>query len=403
MRYRRSRLPAVPTTLTVATGLLGGLLAAPASPARAEVAPLPIAAFTVTDRPDWLTASDIAVNPPGVIPGTTEVPPVERGYVITGDQLDRFEITGTAVAVAELHALVERQQALNPGLPMLDISGYRVFVTPPINAVRDVEPLEVDTQPSMGELPFNPEDSPDDIVDDVAHAGPGTDVVTDQIEGTLGDVFILPVAVGVGEVAAAFDEGYIKVTTALQESPVGAPLTPVTNTLAGRAESDPQWSQYSRQCYHRKSNNTAWYDPCYSYATLAKDGDPNRTAWSHTQWGTAKSKSTWVLDRFMVKTRARETPNQRWLDWSPEADTDKGNCSTTTVGVNVNSAYMEHSTQQCDRWDISKENPDVEFSNWWRGSAWRKERNVAAMTSASLPNRQIPYDYSRYDYYARVP
>ena len=138
---RRHRLRAALTVAAVTgSALVAPLATAPATPVQAAVR-VSVPSFTEYERASWLAAPDIAVNPPGVSLGGVTAPPVQRGYVITGDHLHRFEITGTPEATAELRALVGRVGVDAAG-GSVDTAGYRVFATPPIIDVQYVEAMK---------------------------------------------------------------------------------------------------------------------------------------------------------------------------------------------------------------------------------------------------------------------
>jgi hypothetical protein len=390
MRYRttnrRFRSRATLRAGVLAAALAGTTLAAPLTPTHAEDPA--VFTFVGYERPAWLLASDIAVNPPGPQPGEATAPAVERGYVITGDQLSRFDITATAQGQQELAAFVARIAHYNDGL-QLDARTYRVYATPSINLARQAEAVKL---------------AAEEAAEDPVHAVPvGTDALNPLFEGPLADVVILPFGTGVGEISAAWDEAELKVTTILSDTPA-EPVAPlVTGVLQQKPEYDETWEAAGpTHCYDRKQNNTAWFDPCRSWHILHKDGDPHRTSWGHKQWGTAKSKSIWYLTNFEVKAwPARESAHQAWLDWAPGADEERGNCTTTTVGAEVNGFMLEKSTQHCDEWDITKYEKGGDFVNDWRGRARRSERRVAAVKATATANGYSPTNAVRYDYYAR--
>lgn len=487
---------------------LGTTTAAHSSPATFDFA-----------RAAWLQAADLSINPAGPKPGQAIAPAVARGYVITGDQLPRFNITATPEGQQELAAFVARIQH-NYGLT-LDAKAYSVFATPPIiylsydelagnlgelaalaqsaiqqaadsealaaikqeiedqsvkiegddfvagaealvNYVTNPDTLEglkqtIDDQsikidgtdpvsegfavldlatslvgviqgyinnppvtpPTTGELVETVDqltfmigallanlgfEAPDQMAEDPTHVAPvGTDIVSSTLDGTLGDAVILPTGVGVAEVSAAWHEGIMKVSTVIEDTPL-VPAAPLLKTGADQVpeNDEPAWSPAGGGCYDRRSNSTAWYDTCRSWHHLAKDGDSSRETWGHKQFGTAKSKGIWNLMRFEVRSWPKPgTADQKWLDWSPRSDTDYGHCQTRTIGVNVNAAYLEHSTEQCEQWDIDKGASGADFANTWRGNVNRHERDVASVKSTSTPNGTSPVNYVRYDYYAR--
>jgi hypothetical protein len=503
----RGRIRVLAVALTVASTTLAAPLATPASPAHASLSALAQAS-------PWLKAADIAINPPGPLPGQSVAPAVERGYVITGDQLAKYDITGTAAAQQELAAFAARAKR-NYGVT-LNLPLYRVYATPPIirageadlvkqllaivlelqylipevpstqeaidtakalleqlaglvKSVRlqydhddflgteidsltnidwiiaaaegaldrvpdpgTIDPGTIDPQPYIDQVqPFIDQvtalvnnigptldalarslgiPSSDEIAEDPAHAAPvGTDPVTDVTDGTLGDVFVLPFGVGVDEIGAAYEDGTLMVETAVQDGPAAGPVAAVVdaaNALSGSAlalvpPGEPQWDPAGGACLHRKSNNTAWYDPCSFWYDLKKDGDKSHMTWAHNQYGTAKSKGIWRMTHFEVRAeRAANSPEQWWRDWSPRADVDHGNCSTGTVGVAVAGVTLEHSSDQCDKWNIDKYEDGGHFANTWEGNTWRSERDIDAMKATVTINNNAPRNAQRYDYYA---
>ena len=252
-----------------------------------------------------------------------------------------------------------------------------------------------------GSLPININDEPESMLRDLTHLAPvGTDLlgITDTVSDLgLGEVFVLPVGVGVGEIGAAWDEGRLMVSTVVAETPAA-----MAGALIAQAPStEPEWDIYPRQCYDRRSNNTAYYDTCYQYASLAKDGEPNRVAWTHHQKGTGKSKGAWTLVKLTVQSdRMKGSPDQRWQDWSPEADIEHGNCYGTELGIQVSGVGWTRTYNHCDLWDIEKDNPAVNWTVKWDVHAWRKDRNVAGMKTFSVPNGYRPINAVRYDYEA---
>ncbi|HWL37678.1 MAG TPA: hypothetical protein VNQ77_15940 [Frankiaceae bacterium] len=377
----------------IAVSVFAGAVSGPVVNAHAATTAVPY--FREYERASWLLAPDIVVNPPGPVAGAVLPAPVERGYVITGEHLRNFEVTGSDAADAELRALVDRVSTDENGRA-LDTTGYRVFVTPPIVAVQ-----HADAAKRHAALLLESSEDPNALVADVTHAAPvGTDAVDDaQEELGLSELFVLPVGVGVGEIGAAWDEGRIKVTTLVQE--VG--LTPPADPVAGEAEVDPQWDPQAKVCLSRKSNNTAYYDPCYQYATLARDGDPNRTSWTHHQHGTGKSKGVWTLVTLTVesaRTVTSTSPAQTWLDWSPSADVNMGNCKPYELGIQVYGVVFTRMFTTCDEWDITKGNPSVNFKVEWDGQAWRKDRSVAGMKTFGVANGLRARNNTRYDYEA---
>lgn len=438
---------------------------------------------SIEGLPAWAMAPDITVNPPGPGPGQAVAPAVNRGYVITGDQLQRFNITATPEGQQEIQAFVESIKQAQ-GIT-LDAKAYNAFATPPIiylsfddlagklarlvasaqavvthasdpatlnvllttieeqmpvihhheptvpdlsgvaALVNNVVALAADlinnppvTPPTTGELVAMVDqltlmvdallanlgfETSAQIAEDPTHVAPvGTDPVNSVYDGVLGDVLVLPVGAGLGTVAAAWDDGVMQMTTILETTPL-ASLSPMVGSLTQYGPGDAQWDPAGGQgCARRKSNNTAWYDTCQWWYHLAKDGNADRQTWSLMHYGTGKSKGAWKLNSLEVRSwRKTGTPDQDWIDWSPRADEDHGNCSSSTVGVNVNAAYLEHTSTHCDLWNIDKGAEPADFANVWMGNVRRSEREVAGLIATNTPNNYVPVDYIRYDYYAR--
>lgn len=484
--------------LTVTGSTLAAPLLTPASPANATLS------ATLSEAPSWLKATDITVNPPGPLPGSATAPAVKRGYVITGDQLAKYDITATAAAQQALTAFAARAKQ-NYGVT-LNLPLYRVYATPPImrageadlvkqllsivlelqQVIPDVDPPStqevIDTvftlvgelreqigtiriqgahddfldAPVDAELAFikraldnlpDPSDidpgsvidpnsvSPQTYVDQViaivnslqptldtlvqslglpsneeiqadpTHAAPvGTDTLASTIEGDdgVGSVLVLPTATAVDYVGAAWDEGMVKVTNTLETTPAGS-LAPTVGTIAqDPSEGSQQWRPAGGLgCTSRKQNDTAWYDTCTWWYELAKDGNSARQTWALEQYGTGKSKRCCHLKSlYLDSDRKKGSPDQDWLRWSPTADSDYGNCATDTVGVNVNSFYVEHSETHCEKWDIDKGEQPASFENAWRGSVGQSERSTASLIATNTPNNYLPTDVVSFDYYA---
>ncbi|HEX8770049.1 MAG TPA: hypothetical protein VF711_04700, partial [Acidimicrobiales bacterium] len=169
-----------------------------------------------------------------------------------------------------------------------------------------------------------------------APVGPG-DLLALVTEGDngIGDVLVLPTGATVELVGAAWDEGMLRVTTVLSAHPT---LAAIGHSLPQQpAQSDELGEQWRPAggfgCVSRKSNNTAWYDPCSFFYEHSADGNNDRQTWGLVQFGTGKSKGTWLLRNLEVRSwPVKDTASQAWMNWAPGADTDAGNCVTTTAG-----------------------------------------------------------------------
>lgn len=330
-------------------------------------------------RAPWLDAPGIVVDPPAPAIGETAPPSVGRGYVVTGEDLPRFDITSTAAAQRVLAEFLARIAASEGTSVPRD--GFQVFTMPKIDDAISGGP----------------------VVDDPAHALPvGTDAVAPLIEdeGGTGSFVILPAGTTVSYVGAAWDEGVLKVTTVLETTPAAAALT---GTLTEDGPGDSRsWSPAGGLgCTSRKQNDTAWFDTCSWWYELYDDGNRDRQTWALEQYGTGRSKGCCKLKSLHVTSwRAKGSADQDWVRWSPTADTTLPNCSTDTVGVTVNNAYLEHSTTHCEQWDIDKAEEPAGFDNAWRGSVGGSERNTAMLIATNTPNSYVPTDYVSFDYYA---
>jgi hypothetical protein len=347
-------------------------------------APPPAAASTGVSLPAWLQVPGVVVNPPGVVTGGWASPPVDVGYVVSGDQLPRYEITATAAGQAEIAAYVTRLSASN-GIDGMSVRAYRAFALP------DLSPPPTTVDPAETLL-------------DVTHVAPvGTDAVAGYTEGPVGSVLIVPDPKNVVYAGAAWDDNVARITTVLRDTPLAPAATPLGTVRP--EDFDTGWGEQPPTCASRKQNGSAWYDTCSQWASLAADLNPEDT-WGFQQWGTGKSKSVYTLRGLEVAAWPTEqSPRQTWERWSPEADLEAGNCHQEAIGVTVANFTWQRYDTLCDTWKIYKENPDVSFSDTWVGSAAGKHRNVAssrAFSSPPYPAYPLPSVYVRYDYVATV-
>lgn len=372
--------------LCAATVALAGLTVAPTGPATADDAALAIVAeFTPPDgelNAVLVALADGSINgdiPPLAV-GQVVPAPVSTGYVNTAEDLPGFDVTAKPQGQAEIAAFVERLRVRGE----VPHAVYRVFSLPDVVAGDPTHPdLPVDTQP----------------VDDLREG-----------EGPLSSSIVVPGCVTpelVGAVIGA--DARISTTTVfttLPRSSLGCDHDP--GAIVGNATGTDEpatgtgWTPAGGLgCVSRKQNRTAWYDPCSWWYHRSDDGNGQRDTYGLDQYGTGKSKTGWTLDLLEVRSwRKTGTPDQDWLDWSPRADSDAGNCRSETVGVSVYGATLENTSQHCDVWDIDKGEEPADFANDWDGSAKQKERDTASMIATNVPNGYVPTDYVRFDYYA---
>lgn len=336
-----------------------------------------------------LAAGRVATHVPPLATGQVVPASVANGFVIQASELDGFDVTNTVEGQAEIAAYVLRLQERGQSIP----AGLSVFSLPSVQKhgagipdADDIGNLPIDTGPV-----------------DSLHEG----------DGPLGSVLVLPGCAAKPDLVGAVVEGTrVIATTMFAATPTSSTAlantcdVPQPSRMVGLPGDNPTydsdaWGPAGGTCWSRKQNNTAWYDPCYQFYHRTNDGESSRDTYALTQWGTGKSKSVWDLDSLEVRSwREKNTPDQQWKDWSPRSDQDAGHCTTTTVGVNVNAAYIEQSANICDQWDIDKGEAPASFANTWRGSTNRHEREAASFIATSVPNGYAPHDIVRYDYYA---
>ena len=291
-------------------------------------------------------------------PGQVEVPAVPLGFALRGTQLAGLDVTETLAGQQELDAFLTRLRGRGdaPG------ANYNVYALPSIREA------------------------------DESAAQRGAVKATDA-DGPLDSALIVPVGTNVNFVGAVFEGGKLHAKTIVSgapqpERPMAAPSDSASFVRAGGVG-----------CFHRKQNNTAWYDPCQEFWQLENDRDAAKGYWASQLWGTGKSKSIWTLDGLEVFARRTDgSAGQDWVDWDPGADADL-NCQPQSVEVSYAGASVGITKQHCEKWDISK-HEDVRFSNWWRGSVRRQERETAMVALTKTNAGELPHQTFDFDFYA---
>lgn len=307
-----------------------------------------------------LSAGRLVREVAALAPGHVEVPAVPLGFALQGVQLTGLDVTKTVAGTRELAAFLTRLQGRGDAAG--DQEDYTVYALP---SIREAE----ESAAQRGAV-----DGPED--------------------GTLDSVLIVPKGTKVEFVGAVFEGGKVHAKTIVSGSP-----TPPAATFGAPSESASFVRAGGIGCLHRKQNNTAWYDPCQEYYQLENDRDGAKNYWASQLWGTGKSKSIWTLEGLEAFARRTEnTAAQGWVDWDPGADADI-NCQPQSVEVSYAGASVGITKQHCEMWDISKHD-DVRFSNWWRGKAWRKERETAMVALTKTSAREVPHQTFDFDYYA---
>lgn len=337
-----------------------------------------------------LAAGRITTHIPPLAAGQIAPDPVVNGYVLLGSDLDGFDITHTPQGQAEIAAFVDRLRARGEAAA---VDAFLVFSLPDVKG-------EID----RGSGSIDPNDVPID-------AG-AVNALTDGDGGPLSSAVVVPACAPrpelVGAVLSAAGELMVKTTiqTAANVGTMNVPCDIPQPTRSVNSANDPTydsdaWTPAGGFCWERKQNNTAWFDPCHKWFHRTDDGNPYRSTYALTQYGTGKSKGIYELDELEVQSwRKTGTPDQDWEDWSPRSDMEVGHCETKTVGVNVAAAYIEKSATLCETWDIHKGEDPADFATRWRGDVSRSERETAMFIATSVPNGYAPHDIVDYDYYA---
>lgn len=302
-------------------------------------------------------------------PGRIDLPAVPIGFALRGSELLGLDVTKTLVGQQELDAFLarlgEHGQAANS-------TGYTVYALP---SIEEVDQATADRGGMTGEA---------------------------ETDGPMASALIVPAGTVVEFVGAVFKDGELHAKTVVSAAAQPHPAQQSQRFSPLAAPSDS--AQFVRAggigCLHRKQNNTAWYDPCQEYWRHENDGDAGKDYYASQLWGTGKSKSIWSLRGLEVF--ARRTPNsadQQWVDWDPGSDADV-KCRPESIEVSYAGASVGITKQHCEMWDISK-HEDVRFSNWWRGSAWRSERETAMAALTKTDAHRVPHQTFDFDFYAR--
>lgn len=186
------------------------------------------------------------------------------------------------------------------------------------------------------------------------------------------------------DVAEVDEDGRVNVSGSFQTS--GRP------SLAAFANSGSAWVNVANACQSREQNATGFIDGCYQILQESTDGDASYDYYTFKLWGTAKSTGIFTLSEAYGKS-SRSSSSQgawSWVDWAPRSDTNQGNCVSVTLTVGFAGGSLSAPFTQCDQWDISKGVAAGQFQNYWRGNAYRSEREVAHLTLIKTPTGKWP-------------
>lgn len=202
-------------------------------------------------------------------------------------------------------------------------------------------------------------------------AGPVTVTYTKEVT-PLSDTASIDTQAGHGEVSGSFQ------------------VTAATN-VAAFASAGTSWVNYGNACQSREQNATGFIDGCYQIYKESADNDSAYDYYTWKQWATAKSTGIYALNAAWGKSWRNSTSTGAWywVDWSPRADLDMGNCASYSLGVSY-IAEASATYTVCDKWDMLKSSTAGTFQNYWRGYAYRSEREVAHMTLIKTPAGRKP-------------
>jgi len=164
---------------------------------------------------------------------------------------------------------------------------------------------------------------------------------------------------------------YYGVTEAQRDQVVAAWTSnaPIPNYYTG----PPYWALVDTQCFARSicENNTGWLDCCYKTHKLMYDLSPTEDYYELNCYGTAMSKGIWKLHAAAIRSVASTSGcPQSWVSWSPGGNVYGSNCYTLSTSISAGGFTIGASAQFCPtEWVISKQNPAVDYSCCWNGSA----------------------------------
>ncbi len=138
------------------------------------------------------------------------------------------------------------------------------------------------------------------------------------------------------------------------------------------------WTQVGANCYARISDSWSWMDHCARIFVLSNDGDGSKDYYALQHYATAAANSPWRLWWGKISSLPIVTGSygaQTWVDWSPKSDYS-GNCRPIGLSVSALGFGLGFSTQQCEAYHFTKDNPAVNYSlqgNWYVGPNTNRE------------------------------
>lgn len=217
-------------------------------------------------------------------------------------------------------------------------------------------------------------------------------VKVDQLEvydfGSKGqsDIFVIPKDVNFTVTEQLNGPPIVEVQTASTPQ-VGTSTEPNSIGIMGSS-----WAWRAGHCLERLNQNGSWIDHCYQVYKLEGDVDGSRDFYQLDRYATAGDALGTTLDGATISSH-RSTSNSStmgWMDWTPRGDIDLPNCSDLTLSVSVEGIGFSKTYLRCERWNITKFAEAGRFSNSWEGSVNDTQREIAYMTSVSVPQGGWP-------------
>lgn len=166
-------------------------------------------------------------------------------------------------------------------------------------------------------------------------------------------------------------------TTAM---PITAPQ-PAANTglfgsIQAAAAAEPAWAIQTGNCFSRINHVYAYIDHCYQIYKMTNDNSSTRDYFALKHYATAGPNSPWTLGYAYIQAyRLSGTTAQTWLDWDPKGSW-QGGCSTVSLSISWLGAGLGLNVDRCERWDVVKQNPTVNFKETWLNPGTRSTRGL---------------------------
>ncbi len=152
---------------------------------------------------------------------------------------------------------------------------------------------------------------------------------------------------------------------------------------------------------------------CWRKWKVKNDGDSSYDYYMFETWASGETKDDWGrsprLTSMTLSVRPRNSSGMENVDWDPRSD-HKGDCSSTTVGVQAAGVSVGQSFDQCEVWDVTPPYKVGNIKIKWRKRSWSSgipagtTRSVAAAVSVRVPQgAAVPGFRVRKDFTANCP